>query len=107
MTGRCSLKVLKIRPEIIEMTNEAADYIFYEVQYDCQRKKMYQCGRVNTNQKLQIDLPVLKLKEFLQRTNEKEMHRSKNSCAELWSPYNVREKIPQRVNGKKLRQRVF
>ena len=33
MTGRCSLKVLKIRPEIIEMTNDA------EIQHDCQWKK--------------------------------------------------------------------
>lgn len=27
MTGRCSLKVLKIRLEITEMTGDAADYI--------------------------------------------------------------------------------
>ena len=40
MTGRCSLKVLKIRPEIIEVTNDAADYICMKFNMTVSGKKM-------------------------------------------------------------------
>lgn len=41
---------------------------------------------------MQIDLPVLEVKEFLERT-EMEMHKLCNFCVELWSPCRVREKV--------------
>lgn len=53
MTGRCSLKVLKIRPEIIEMTNDAADYICMKLNMTVNGKKCSSVAlsRVKTNLK--------------------------------------------------------